>query len=80
MKDSVIISFTCSLCSFVVLSSSLASAQQSTFLFLNDDAENSVACMAMIPECFTKKQWLKLCGDDLFMKENKLSCEAAGTD
>jgi virulence-associated protein VapD len=80
MKDSVIISFTCSLCSFVVLMSSLASAQQSTFVFLNDDSENSVACMAMIPECFTKKQWFKLCGDDLFMKENKLSCEAASTE
>ena len=54
--------------------SSPLQADLNQFSFLPDGDGHQFACMAMIPNCFTKKQWFDMCQDADFAGDHIKSC------
>lgn len=61
------------------LSAGQSNVSEAPVGFLKDNLD--VACMALLPQCFTKEDWAEMCREDSHLEENHFdSCKQATTE
>ena len=75
-KTSVLIPGAITFVSALLLQASGIPESAEPIRFLSDDAQ--VACRAILPQCFRREDWARLCRDQLDIRESHpVACELA---